>query len=149
MKNPITLLLILTALTIASCKHISFSHPMSISELITFTDQHNTDCKSKLRHDGEEAVIVAYIQKLNTFPKENRFQIFESTDIGSSRIDVNVSDKSMEVFTKISQQLGKLGENDFVQIKVKGVITGKALAMNGNCRMGVLLTISSPDYIKF
>lgn len=149
MKTFTTSMLIITALTIASCKHISFSHPKSISELITYTDMHNTDCKAKLKHDGEETVVTAYIQKLNTFPKENRFQIFEGADIGSDRIDVNVSGNSKEVFDKISQQLSKLGENDFVQIKVKGIITGKALAMNGKCRMGVLLAISSPDYIKF
>jgi hypothetical protein len=149
MKTFTASILLLTAFMTASCKHISFTNPKSISELFTYTDMHNTDCKSKLKHDGEQIVIVAYIQKLNTFATENRFQIFENADIGSDRIDVDVSENSKEVFDKISQQLSKLDVNSFVRITVKGVIMGKALAMNGTCRMGVFLTISSPDYIKF
>ncbi len=149
MKTFIASILVVTAFMAASCKHISFSHSKSISELITFTDQKNTDCKAKLKHEGEEVVVAAYIQKLNTFPKENRFQIFENADIGSVRIDVNVNGSSKEVFDKISQQLSKLSENDFAKILVKGFINGKALYMNGSCRMGEFLTISGPDYIKF
>jgi hypothetical protein len=149
MKTYLASILIIISLANISCKHISFSHPMTLSELATYTDQPNTTCKGQLKHNGEEAVISAYIQKLNTFPKENRFQIFESADIGSSRMDVKVSSNSIEVFDKISQQLSKLGLNDFVPIKVKGIITSQPLPLNGKCKMGEFLTISSPDYIKF
>ena len=149
MKTFIASILIIILFANVSCKHISFSHPMSLSELKTYTDQPNTTCKGQLKHDGEEAVISAYIQKLNTFPKENRFQIFESADISSSRMDVKVSSNSVAVFDKISQQLSKLGLNDLVQIKVKGIITSQPLPLNGKCKMGEFLTISGPDYIKF
>jgi len=100
MKTYLASILIIISLANISCKHISFSHPMTLSELATYTDQPNTTCKGQLKHNGEEAVISAYIQKLNTFPKENRFQIFESADIGSSRMDVKVSSNSIEVFDK-------------------------------------------------
>lgn len=149
MKTFIASILVVTAFMATSCKHISFSHPKTLTELVTYTDQQSTTCKGKLKHEGEETVIAAYIQKLNSFPNESRFQIFESADIGSNRMDVKVNGNSKEVFDKILQQLSKLDLNDFVQIKVRGVITSQPLPMNGKCRMGEFLTISGPDYIKF
>jgi hypothetical protein len=150
MKTSVTsAILIIAVIMTVSCKRIIFSHPMSISKIITYTEMENTDCSAKLKHVGEEAVLEAYIQKMNTFANENRFQVFESADIGSNRMDVNVNGNSKDVFDKISQNLNKAGDYDFTRIKVKGVITGKALYMNGKCKMGLLLSISSPDNIKF
>ena len=149
MKSIITATMLLIALISTSCKHNNFSHPMSVSKFFTYSEMDNTDCTAKLKHDGEEEVVEAYIQKMNTFANENRFQLFESTDIASKRMDVNVTGNSKEVFDKISQNLSKAGDYGFVKIKVKGVITGKALYLNGKCKMAALLAISSPDNIKF
>jgi hypothetical protein len=122
---------------------------MTLTELITYTDVQNTTCNGLPKHNKEEAVVTAYIQKLNTFPSQYRFQIFEGPDIINNRMDVYVSTDFTEVFDKISKGLSKSNLNDFVPIKVRGTITSKPLPMNGKCKMSVFLTISSPDYIKF
>ena len=94
-------------------------------------------------------VLTGFIQKLNTFPNENRFQIFDKADITGSRIDVNVIDNSKEIFKLISDKLNNLKDEDYKAITIYGTLQGKALHMNGTCKMGTFINLSKKENINF
>ena len=149
MQKPSFIFLMATIfICVSACKNARFSNPKAVSEVFKYTEQANTPCTGKLKHDGEQIAIKGYIQKLNTFPGENRFHMFESADITSSRIEIHVTDNSTEIFKKISDKLGKLKEDEYISITIRGTITGQALPMNGICKMGTFINLSSTDYIR-
>jgi hypothetical protein len=130
-----------------TCKKSKFRDPLTVSGVSQYTDQANTPCTGQLKHDGEEVVIKGYIQKLNTFEGEKRFHVFELADISSPRIEIQVTGKSDEIFKKISGKLGKRKEDEFRSTLIRGTVSGKSLALNGSCKMAVLINLSNPDYI--
>jgi hypothetical protein len=148
MLKPTFIILMTTLFLCAyTCKKSKLQNPKTVTEVYKYSDQENTPCTGKLKHDSEEVVIKGYINKLNTFAGEKRFHVFESADISSVRIEIQVTDKSDEIFKKISDKLGNLKEDEFKSITILGSIAGKPLYLNGSCKMGTLINLSSAENI--
>jgi hypothetical protein len=147
MKPALFILMATLLLCANTCNKSKFKNPMTVTDVYNYSDQKNTPCTGTLKHEGEEVVLKGYIQKLNTFPSDNRFHIFENTGIAGQRLEVHVINNSKEIFNVIFQKLSKLNDEDFVSITVCGTISGQALPMNGTCKMGTFINLSNPDYI--
>ena len=149
MKPSLIFIMITFVICAQTCKKSNLPKPMSVTEVFKYSDQANIPCTAKIKHDSEQVVLTGFIQKLNTFPNENRFQIFDKADITGSRIDVNVIDNSKEIFKLISDKLNNLKDEDYKAITIYGTLQGKALHMNGTCKMGTFINLSKKENINF
>ncbi len=133
-----------------SCNKTSINGPMNVSEVYIYTDQANTKCTEKIKNETKEIVLTGFIDKSNINVKNKCFDVFEGQDNAmSKRIQIIITDNSKIILDKILKKLGKVGENEFIKIKIKGIIIGKQLYINGGCIMGTYITISNLNCITF
>jgi hypothetical protein len=152
-KNPVMkksmLRLIGISILLASCSKLDNpKDELSIEQFYAYCNTVENACGIPLNHEGEYVTVIGYIQALNTFEEENRFQLFQSPSISSARVEIHVTENKNSIFKEIDKHIDNENMENFTRFKVTGKIIGIDLPTNGNCNRSPFLELNSTWDIK-
>jgi len=117
----------------------------SVDDLYNYCKIDESNCGETLACEGESILAYGTVFKMNTFPTENRFILYEDASESSISLDVNTISNSDAIFQKLEKIMDEDSEKT---IKLKAIINIVDLPMNGSCGRGIILNLSNKESLS-